>query len=114
MQHHPYNAAGPGFLGVSHRSFRPEGDGKPDMVLNGITLDRLADRKALLTGFDQFRRDVDASGLMTGLDTFNEQAFGMMVALKGDVIALVPLGEAVTESKTVSPGFLDEAAVFFG
>jgi len=82
MQHHPYNAAGPGFLGVAHRSFRPEGDGKPDMVLNGITLDRLADRKALLTGFDQFRRDVDASGLMTGLDTFNEQAFGMMTSSK--------------------------------
>jgi len=52
------------------------------MVLNGITLDRLADRKALLTGFDQFRRDVDASGLMTGLDTFNEQAFGMMTSSK--------------------------------
>ena len=25
-----------------------------------------------------------------------------------------PLGEAVTESKTVGPAFLDEAAVFFG
>jgi hypothetical protein len=37
-----------------------------------------------------------------------------MVALKGDVIDLVPLGEAVTELKSVGPGFLDEAAVFFG
>ncbi|MEO8427634.1 MAG: DUF1501 domain-containing protein [Verrucomicrobiota bacterium] len=82
MQHHPYNAAGPGFLGVAHRSFKLEGEGKPDMVLNGITLDRLADRKALLAGFDQFRRDVDASGLMAGLDSFNEQAFGMMTSSK--------------------------------
>ena len=37
-----------------------------------------------------------------------------MVALKGDVIELVPLGDAVTESKIVGPAFLGEAAVFFG
>jgi hypothetical protein len=44
----------------------------------------------------------------------HEKAFGTMVALKGDVIDLVPLGEAVTETKTVGPGFLDDATVFFG
>src|SRR5262245_39458202 len=48
MQHRPYNAASPGFVGVAHNSFRPEGEGKSDMVLNGITVDRLADRHALL------------------------------------------------------------------
>lgn len=80
MQHRPYNASGPGFLGVSHRSFRPEGDCKSDMVLNGLTLERLADRRGLLKSFDQLRRDLDASGLMAGLDTFNEQAFGMMTS----------------------------------
>src|SRR5438874_10887749 len=82
MQHNPYNSAGPGFLGVAHQSFRPQGDGKADMVLNGITTDRLADRKALLAGFDRFRRDVDASGLMSGLDAFNEQAVGMLTSSK--------------------------------
>src|SRR5213594_3503949 len=80
MQHRPYNDAGPGFLGAAHRSFRPEGNGKEDMVLNGITLDRLADRRALLAGFDKFRREVDASGLMEGLDAFNEQAFGVLTS----------------------------------
>jgi len=70
----------PGFLGIGHAPFKPEGAGKTDMVLNGITLDRLADRKALLASFDQFRRDVDASGLMEGLDSFNEQAFGMLTS----------------------------------
>ena len=82
MQHRPYNSAGPGFLGVGHRSFRPEGEGKSDMVLNGVTLERLADRRALLAGFDRFRRDVDSSGLMEGLDAFNEQAFGMLTSSK--------------------------------
>src|SRR5262249_37425761 len=75
MGHMPWADAGsPGFLGVSHAPFKPSGAGKEDLVLNGITLDRLADRKTLLASFDQFRRDVDASGLMTGLDSFNDQA----------------------------------------
>jgi len=80
MQHHPYNDAGPGFIGAGHRSFRPEGSGKDDMTLNGVTLDRLADRRALLAGFDRFRRDLDSSGLMDGLDAFNEQAFGVLTS----------------------------------
>ncbi|MEW6159796.1 MAG: DUF1501 domain-containing protein [Verrucomicrobiota bacterium] len=82
MQHRPYNDSGPGFLGPAQRSFQPSGHGKDDMVLNGVTVDRLADRKALLAGFDRFRRDVDASGLMSGLDTFNEQAFGVLTSSK--------------------------------
>ena len=82
MQHRPYNAATPGFLGVGHNSFRPAGEGKADMVLNGVSLDRLADRKALLAGFDKFRRDVDASGLMDGMDSFNQQAFGVLTSSK--------------------------------
>ena len=82
MQHKPYNASGPGFLGIGYRSFRPAGEGKSDLTLNGITVERLADRKALLESFDGFRRDVDASGMMSGLDAFNEQAFGMLTSSK--------------------------------
>ena len=70
----------PGFLGVAHAPFKPDGEGKADMVLNGVTLDRLGDRKALLTSFDRFRRDADASGMMDGLDDFNEQAFGVLTS----------------------------------
>jgi len=80
MQHRPYNAANAGFAGVSHDAFRPAADAKSDMVLNGITTERLADRRALLASFDRFRRDVDSSGLMAGLDGFNEQAFGMLTS----------------------------------
>ena len=73
----------PGFLGVSHAPFQPnKGAGKEDMVLNGVTLDRLADRRSLLKNFDGFRREVDASGLMAGLDTFNQQAFGVLTSSK--------------------------------
>ncbi len=51
---------------------------------------------------------------LRAIGAVHEGGFGTMVALKGDVIELVPLGEAVTDSKTVGPAFLDEAAVFFG
>ncbi len=70
----------PGFLGVAHAPFKPDGEGKADMVLNGVTLDRLGDRKALLASFDRFRRDADATGMMGGLDNFNEQAFGVLTS----------------------------------
>ena len=84
MGHVPWSDNGmPGFLGVANAPFQPnKGAGKDDMVLNGMTLDRLADRKRLLTCFDQFRRDVDASGMMEGLDAFNEQAFGILTSSK--------------------------------
>ena len=45
MQHKPYNAPESWLPGVANRSFRPEGNGKDDMVSMGVTLDRLADRK---------------------------------------------------------------------
>ena len=84
MGHVPWSDNGmPGFLGPAHAPFQPnKGAGKEDMVLNGITLDRLADRKALLASFDNFRRDIDASGMMQGLDAFNQQAFGILTSSK--------------------------------
>jgi hypothetical protein len=83
MGHMPWADAGtPGFLGVPHAPFKPDGAGKQDMVLNGVTLDRLADRRALLSGFDRLRKDMDNSGLMDGVDCFNQQAFGMLTSSK--------------------------------
>ncbi len=81
--HPPYGSPGhPGFLGPAHAAFRPNGSGMGDLTLNGITSDRLADRRALLTSFDKFRREADASGLMDGLDAFNQQAFGVLTSSK--------------------------------
>ncbi|MBI2948336.1 MAG: DUF1501 domain-containing protein [Verrucomicrobia bacterium] len=84
MGHVPWSDNGtPGFLGVAHAPFTPnKGSAQGDMVLNGVTLDRLSDRKSLLVGFDQFRRQVDAQGLMEGLDAFNQQAFGVLTSSK--------------------------------
>jgi uncharacterized protein (DUF1501 family) len=58
------------------------GPTRQDMVLNGITTDRLADRKKLLASMDRFRREADSSGMMRGLDAFSEQAFGLLTSSK--------------------------------
>ena len=82
MGHAPWSDNGvSGFLGPAHAPFQPnKGGGMEDMVLNGVTLDRLSDRKSLLSSFDRFRRDADQSRLMEGLDVFNEQALGVLTS----------------------------------
>jgi hypothetical protein len=79
--HPPYGSPGlPGYLGAAHSAFQPNGAGREDLRLDGISVERFADRRALLKGFDQFRRDVDRSGLMDGLDAFTQQAFGVLTS----------------------------------
>ncbi len=78
--HGPYNEPGPGFLGPSYTPFRPMGPVQKDMVLNGLAVSQLTDRRTLLKGFDSFRRDADASGAAAGMDTFNQQAFGLLTS----------------------------------
>ena len=78
--HGPYNEPGPGFLGSALAPFRPMGPSRNDMVLQSISVDRMADRKTLLKSFDTVRREVDASGAMKGMDAFTEQAFGLLTS----------------------------------
>jgi len=80
MQHTPYNSGKPGFLGPAYAPFQPNGDGKGDLVLSGLTLERLGDRGRLHKALDTFQRKVDASGLMDGMDVFQQQAFGVLTS----------------------------------
>ena len=82
ITHGPYNEPGPGFLGTSLSPFRPMGPSREDMVLRGISVDRMADRKTLLRGFDKMRRDIETSGNMKGADHFTQQAFGLLTSSK--------------------------------
>ncbi|HWE34982.1 MAG TPA: DUF1501 domain-containing protein [Isosphaeraceae bacterium] len=71
----------PGYLGVAHRPFTPSGPGLSDLKpLKGVDPGRLDDRKALLSSFDDLRRDLDASGTMAGLDAFAARAFDMVAS----------------------------------
>jgi Protein of unknown function (DUF1501) len=82
-QHRPWSdPGGPGFLGPSYTCFKPDGPGLADLKLNGITTQQLADRRRLLSAFDALRRDIDASGMMQGMDAMNERALGVLTSSK--------------------------------
>jgi uncharacterized protein (DUF1501 family) len=71
----------PGYLGVAHRAFTPNGPGLENLRLaNGVNTARADDRRDLLATFDSVRRDIDASGSMTGMDAFATRAFDMIAS----------------------------------
>ncbi len=81
MGHTPWADPGnPGFLGAAYAPFNPNGGGAGDMVLKDISLDRLNDRRALLGSFDKMRRECDASGALEAMDSFTQQAFGVLTS----------------------------------
>ncbi|MEK6236273.1 MAG: DUF1501 domain-containing protein, partial [Planctomycetales bacterium] len=77
--HPPYGSPGlPGYLGVGHSAFRPSGPAKENMQLNGISADRLGNRKALFQSLDRLRRRGDQ--MMDGVDSLNLQAIDILTS----------------------------------
>ena len=76
------DCGGPGFLGPAYIAFKPDGPGMADLALHGMTLDQLADRRRLMTAFDGMRRELDASGTVTGIDANVDRAFGVLTSSK--------------------------------
>ena len=77
---------GAAYLGVGCNPFAADGDpnsegyGVPNLSLpGGVDPSRLDGRRGLLGTFDRVRRDVDASGLMEGLDRFDQEAFRLVL-----------------------------------
>lgn len=70
----------PGYLGSAHAGFEVEAVDRRNIRLNGTTLDRVTDRRALLASFDQFRRQVEQGGLSDGIDEFHRQAFEVLTS----------------------------------
>ncbi|MEE3373432.1 MAG: DUF1501 domain-containing protein [Planctomycetota bacterium] len=69
-----------GFLGPAHRPFHPAGEDRQNMMLQGVTLSRLGDRKRLRDTFDRFRRSVDNSGVMDSVDLYTRQALEVLTS----------------------------------
>src|SRR5436190_5533934 len=63
----------PGYLGVAHAGFEVQAVDHRNLSLAGTDVRRLADRRAMLAGFDGFRRQVDAMGVADGIDTYQRQ-----------------------------------------
>jgi hypothetical protein len=75
------DAGKPGFLGPAYAPFRPDREGGQNMVLQGLSLDQLQDRRKLLSKMDQLRREVDR-GQMQALDRFTAGAFDVLTSSK--------------------------------
>ena len=91
-----YSESGsPGYLGPAYTPFKPHRNGTyagsyaftrnlslDDMRLNGITLERLQDRRGLLREIDGLRREVDAGGVLAGTDHYTQSAFDVLTSGK--------------------------------
>jgi hypothetical protein len=96
------NSARPGFLGPTYAAFRPdishlferplEEGMKKELAAKGdnhtialalsqeLSLDRIQDRTGLRSRLDRMRSRVDKSGMMEALDSFSQQAVGILTS----------------------------------
>ena len=70
-------ADGPVWLGRAYSAFHVRGDAVGNMMPR-LTQDRLADRRSLLRSLDTLDRNIDRSGAMEGMDSFERQAFDVI------------------------------------
>jgi hypothetical protein len=71
----------PGYLGSAHAGFEADAVDRRNIMLNGVSLRRLDDRRTLLSSFDRFREQVDrAAPADDGIDEFNQQAFEVLTS----------------------------------
>ncbi|MCB1232291.1 MAG: DUF1501 domain-containing protein [Verrucomicrobiae bacterium] len=79
-------AMGPAYLGASNTPFIVAGDpSATDFKVENIGVKqemetRLDDRLAMLNGMDRLRREIDSSGVMNAMDSFNQQAMDMLTS----------------------------------
>lgn len=85
MSYSPYNNNGshlqgnpswPGFTGFKHIPFTLEGEVKSDLMLHGIDLTRLNERRSLLNTFKRNQKNIEVDGI----DDFQNQAFQMLTS----------------------------------
>jgi hypothetical protein len=75
------------YLGVAYNPFETLADPNDEKfsvrnlkLPGGLSMEQLDHRMALLKQFDTMRRDVDASGLIDGMDTFTQQAWNLVTS----------------------------------
>jgi hypothetical protein len=82
-QHVPWSDPGQvGFLGSTFAPFKPSGPDMANMVLNAANKDHLPDRKTLLAGFDDLKREMDHQGGLKGAEAATARAFDVLTSSK--------------------------------
>lgn len=75
---------GPSWLGSAYSPFDVAGNARQNMNIQ-VPMDRMNDRRGLLDTFDSLNRNIDRSGLMSGLDSFETQAFDLLMSRAREV-----------------------------
>jgi hypothetical protein len=80
---------GGNYLGVEHNPFETEGDPNSEGfavknvgLASGLTLERLNDRRNIISQIDKLRRDADNRGAFEAMDRFDRDAFDMITGPK--------------------------------
>lgn len=82
-QHLPWSDAGQtGFLGGTFGPFKPSGPDMANMVMNAANKDGLPDRKRLLAGFDDLKREIDRNPTFREADDATQRALGVLTSSK--------------------------------
>ncbi|MDB5350369.1 MAG: hypothetical protein JWN86_1616 [Planctomycetota bacterium] len=81
MQHKPYNAPGPGYLGPAYRAARMSGDDLALMRQTTVGNERFQGRRGLLASFDRLRRLGDSAEL-DSMDGTYRRAFDVLATSK--------------------------------
>jgi hypothetical protein len=82
-QHVPWSDPGQvGFLGPTFAAFKPSGPDLANMVINSANREYLSDRKQLLAGFDDLKRDLDAGGHLAAADAHTARALDVLTSSK--------------------------------
>jgi hypothetical protein len=68
----------PGWLGTAYSPFDPRGQARKNMNAT-VPAERFEGRRSLLTRLDTIRRDIDRTGKMEGIDSFEQQAFELIL-----------------------------------
>lgn len=102
---------GPSWLGATNAAFDAEG-GKPGRNMIPIVSDRaMQDRRAMRQSFDSVQRDIDQSGLLEGLDSFERQAFDLIQGAARDAFDVLREDRATLALYNVSGPQLVNPAV---
>jgi hypothetical protein len=110
---------GPAYLGVTHKPFETQADPAspgPFRVPNfslpqGITLERVGDRRQLLGSFDRLRRDLDNTGQMAAVDRYQQRAWEILTSSAArDAFDLDREPDAVRQRYGFMPAFDPGAA----
>jgi hypothetical protein len=83
----PPRSTAAAYLGVAYNPFAVGADPNANnfsvrnlTLPNGISMERLENRRKLLQSLDKMKRDVDQTGLMEGFDAFTRKAFEMVTS----------------------------------